>query len=379
MIQTNRVIQDDCLSVLAEMGDLKAELIFADPPFNIGFGYDLYRDNRDYDEYTDWTRQWMRACTDFLTPTGAFWVAIGSEYAAEVRAIGRECDLHLRNWIIWHYTFGQNTKAKFARSHAHLFYFTKDAREFTFHGDAVRVLSDRQKEYADRRAHPLGRVPFDVWTEFPRVCGSFAEREGWHPCQMPESLLARIIRVSSNPGDLVFDPFAGSGTTLVTAKKTGRRYLGTEISPDYVQGIRRRLEASPTPAEAEAAAGEGWPEFARAELASAYVEASLPLTTLFGNEYLAEVFTNQFHARLAAEGYSLRPTVAELQTALDEMRRKSQLPRIRSFVNESAVGAEHQAKPRRRPRARRNPQRKGTKPLASLYDSSNDSQRHAHE
>ena len=82
----------------------------------------------------------------------------------------------------------------------------------------------------------------DTWY-FPRVCGTFRERVGWHGCQMPEQLLARIIRACSRPGELVLDPFAGSGTTLAVAKKLGRRWLGFEVSAHYVKQIERRLAA----------------------------------------------------------------------------------------------------------------------------------------
>ena len=80
----------------------------------------------------------------------------------------------------------------------------------------------------------------DTWY-FPRVCGTFKERAGWHGCQMPEQLLGRIIRACSNPGELVLDPFAGSGTTLAVAKKLGRRYLGFELSPQYAERVEARL------------------------------------------------------------------------------------------------------------------------------------------
>src|SRR5262249_26072314 len=111
--------------------------------------------------------------------------------------------------------------------------------------------------YADRRANPVGKLPDDTWVLRPqedgrffgaetdtwyvaRVCGTFKER-GDHPCQMPEALLERIIRVSSNPGDLVLDPFAGSGTTLAAAKKLGRKWLGVELSEAYAAKVRTRL------------------------------------------------------------------------------------------------------------------------------------------
>ena len=197
-----------------------------------------------------------------LKPTGTFWLAIGDEYAAELKLIfHRELGLTLRSWVIWYYTFGVNCTRKFSRSHAHLFYFVKDPKRFTFNDEAIRVPSARQLVYADARANPAGRLPDDTWIlrpqdvpdgfaadedtwYFPRVCGTFKERAGWHGCQMPEQLLGRIIRACTDPGDVVLDPFAGSGTTLVVAKKLGRRYLGFELSPEYAARIAARLDAT---------------------------------------------------------------------------------------------------------------------------------------
>jgi DNA modification methylase len=147
----------------------------------------------------------------------------------------------MRNWIIWHYTFGQQTKTKFARAHTHIFYFVNDEANFTFNDYAVRVPSDRQLIYNDRRANPVGKMPDDVWNGFSRVCGTFKERAGWHPCQMPESLLKRIIAASSNPGQCVLDPFSGSGTTASAACQLGRGYVGVEISEQYVENTKKRL------------------------------------------------------------------------------------------------------------------------------------------
>src|SRR5262249_47543625 len=153
---------------------------------------------------------------------------------------------------------------KFTRSHAHILYYVADPKRFTFNADAVRVPSARQTTYADRRANPKGRVPDDTWVLRPqederffapetdtwyvsRVCGTFKERTG-HPCQMPEALLERIVRVASNAGDLVLDPFAGSGTTLAAAKRLGRRYLGMELSGEYAERVRQRLDGVATEA-----------------------------------------------------------------------------------------------------------------------------------
>ncbi len=237
----NKIVCGDCIEVLARVRKPFADLVFADPPFNIGYKYDKYYDKVKSKNYIAWTKDWMTACKKVLKPYGSFYIAIGDDYAANVRIIADELGLFMRNWIIWHYTFGQQTRTKFARAHTHIFYFANDEREFTFNDRAVRVPSDRQLLYNDRRANPIGKMPDDVWDQDSRVCGTFKEREGWHPCQMPESLLKRIIVASSNPGDCVLDPFSGSGTTPAAACMLGRNYVGIEISEQYVDNSNDRL------------------------------------------------------------------------------------------------------------------------------------------
>jgi len=237
----NRIICGDCIEVLGEAGEPFADLIFADPPFNIGYKYDKYYDKVKKKNYIAWTKEWMSVCKKVLKPHGSFYIAIGDDYAANVKIIADEIGLIMRNWIIWHYTFGQQTKNKFARAHTHIFYFANDNKNFTFNDYAVRVPSDRQLIYNDRRANPIGKMPDDVWNSDPRVCGTFKERAGWHPCQMPESLLMRIVAVSSNPGDCVLDPFSGSGTTAAAALQMRRNYVGIEISKNYVENSNERL------------------------------------------------------------------------------------------------------------------------------------------
>jgi DNA modification methylase len=256
-MEWNRVVTGDCLRALAALPAGSVELAFADPPFNIGYGYDVYDDVRAKDEYLVWTARWLAAVKRVLKPDGSLYVAIGDEYAAEVKLALDELGLTLRNWIVWHYTFGVNCSKKFNRSHAHIFYYVADPKRFTFNPDGVRVPSARLTTYADRRANPVGKLPDDTWVLRPqdtdehfrpdsdtwyvsRVCGTFKERTA-HPCQMPEAVLERILRVSSNPGDVVLDPFAGSGTTLAVAKRLGRQYFGVELSEEYAVAVRNRL------------------------------------------------------------------------------------------------------------------------------------------
>lgn len=260
-MKTNQILHGDCIDRLHKLPEGVVDLAFADPPFNIGYEYDVYDDKRSARDYLEWSKQWMAALHRALADHGTFWLAIGDEFAAELKMIAQgDIGFSCRSWVIWYYTFGVNCKAGFSRSHTHLFHFVKNRKEFVFNCEdpAVRVPSARQLVYADKRANPKGRLPDNTWIlrpqdlpegfrpdhdtwYYPRVAGTFKEREGFHGCQMPEQLLGRIIRLCSNEGDLVLDPFSGSGTTLVVAKKLGRAYLGFDLSKDYVARVKKRL------------------------------------------------------------------------------------------------------------------------------------------
>lgn len=320
------ITQGDCVEILNTATEPFVDLVFADPPFNIGYEYDAYHDDMDYDDYVAWTRRWMAACHRVLKPNGSFYIAIGDGYAAEVRMIGRELGLALRNWIIWHYTFGQNRRSMFANSHTHIFYFVKDPTCFTFNDEQVRFPSARHTEYSDKRAHPMGRVADDVWGEFPRVCGTFAERAGWHGCQMPEALLMRIVRVSSNPGDVVLDPFVGSGTTAVAAAKLDRHYVGIDISKKYVEHSRERLATAKAEAlQTYRGNGFAWPNLHIDTLLQLYRETETACDRLLPNTVAMECFVRLLNVRL-----NTSYTVKEVADWLRWLDSHSKLPKLRN-------------------------------------------------
>ncbi len=261
----NEIHQGDCVKLLGDVAAESIDLVFADPPFNIGYEYDVYDDAKEAADYLAWCRQWIVGVHRVLKPSGTFWLAIGDEYAAELKIESQRAGFHCRSWVIWYYTFGVNCVNGFSRSHTHLFHFVKDKKQFTFNrfNPQIRVKSARQLVYADNRANPNGRLPDNTWITrpqdapwsfspnhdtwyFARVAGTFKEREGFHGCQMPEQLLARIIRASSQPQDVVLDPFGGSGTTLCVAKKLGRNWMGFELSPEYAKYISDRLASART-------------------------------------------------------------------------------------------------------------------------------------
>ncbi len=269
-----RLLAADCREAMAAEPRASADLVFADPPFNTGYAYNTYRDDLSDGDYLEFSREWITEVWHVLKPGGSFYLAIGDEYAADLCVIARRnLNFVLRNWIVWHYTFGQQPRAKFASSHTHILYLVKPPAEAsTFNADAVRVASARQTTYGDKRANAAGKLPDDVWVlrpqeadggfatdadtwHIPRVNGTFKEREGWHSCQMPQAVLDRIVLASSNPGDLVVDPFNGSGTTGKSAIKNGRRYLGIDIDPSYVADSELSLRA--LAAERSAAGSRG--------------------------------------------------------------------------------------------------------------------------
>lgn len=258
----NTILCGDCISEMNALPEGSIDLAFADPPFNIGYDYDVYQDSLESDKYLAWSRDWISAVHRVLKSNGTFWLAIGDEYAAELKIASQQIGFHCRSWVIWYYTFGVNCTQKFSRSHAHLFHFVKDPQSFTFRADAPenRIPSARQLVYNDKRANSKGRLPDDTWIlrpqdlddcfqadedtwYFPRVAGTFKERAGFHGCQMPEQLLGRIIRFCSNEGEIVLDPFSGSATTVAVAKKLGRRYLAFDVSDEYIKHGLSRLDA----------------------------------------------------------------------------------------------------------------------------------------
>src|SRR5262249_33951704 len=192
-VEANKLHHGDCIAGMSGLEAGSVDLAFADPPFNIGYKYDAYEDRRKADDYLAWSKLWGEQVYRGLKPTGAFWLAIGDEFAAELKILFQEIGFHCRSWIIWYYTFGVRCTKKFSRSHAHIFHFVKDKKLFTFNGKAVRIPSARQLVYADSRAVPEGKMPDDTWIlrpqdvingfqaeedtwYFPRVAGTFKER-----------------------------------------------------------------------------------------------------------------------------------------------------------------------------------------------------------
>ena len=128
-LQTNKIHQGDCVENLKQVAEGSVDLIFADPPFNIGYKYDVYDDRQQAEDYLAWCREWIDGAYRALKPTGTFWLAIGDEFAAELKIEAQKAGFHCRSWVVWYYTFGVNCVNGFTRSHTHIFHFVKDKKK----------------------------------------------------------------------------------------------------------------------------------------------------------------------------------------------------------------------------------------------------------
>jgi DNA modification methylase len=241
------LINQDVMQGLESVRDHhgRARLIFADPPYNIGINYgDHHNDKMDPADFDEWCLKWMRLCCDCLTDDGSLWVMINDEYAADFVMSLRDCGLTMRAWIKWYETFGVNCSNNFNRTSRHILYFVMDEDNFVFNETEVLRPSDRQEKYNDPRAQSSGKILDDVWT-IPRITGTSKERIPDFPTQLPVELVSRIVRCASEPGDLIVDPFNGSGTTGVASLRSGRKYVGIDASDKFIKLAEQRLRGEP--------------------------------------------------------------------------------------------------------------------------------------
>ena len=250
----------DCVDIMKAYNG-RARLVVADPPYGIGQDYDVYQDNLSRDDYLAWSRLWVAAAASALTADGSLWIAIGDQFVSELDVMCKSMDFTKQAHVIHYFTFGQNQRNNFTRSHIHWLYYVKDRKHFTFNANdpLVRVPSARQQLYKDKRANPAGRLPDDTWIlrpaqlpegftpledtwHFSRICGTFKDKAEVSPNQMRVEMLERIVRLCSNRGDLVVDPFGGTFTAGVACARTGRNYVGMDLSEKCVAYGKQRVE-----------------------------------------------------------------------------------------------------------------------------------------
>lgn len=237
--------QGDCLSLLPKIPSESVDLVFADPPFNLGKDYpSKMNDSRPEDEYLDWCREWTRECSRILKPGGSFFLFNLPRWNFELGSHLRSL-LTFRHWIAVEISYRLPIQGRLYPSHYSLVYMCKGDKPATFTPDRLPMETCRHcfgeiKDYGGYKdkMNPKGINLSDVWHDIPPVRhAKFKRRAGSN--ELSIKLLDRVIRMASREGDLVLDPFGGSGTTYAVAEITGRKWIGMEIGP--TDGIIRRL------------------------------------------------------------------------------------------------------------------------------------------
>lgn len=245
--KNHKIIHGDALLALEhEVEDNSIDLIFADPPYNIGKNFAGCIDKWDTDEhYLEWCYKWLDLCVKKLKPNGSFYVMTSTQFMPYFDLFLRK-RLNIMSRIAWFYdSSGVQAKKYFGSMYEPILFCVKDKDNYTFNSDDILVeaKTGSQRKLIDYRKNPpqpynTKKVPGNVW-EFSRVRYRMEEYEN-HPTQKPIALLDRIIRASSNKGDLVLDPFSGSFTTAYVAQQLGRNFIGIELQDEYIKiGLRR--------------------------------------------------------------------------------------------------------------------------------------------
>ncbi len=246
----NRVICGDSFSLLGKLPKASFDLLFADPPYNLtkDFGRETFRE-RTSDEYEVWLDSWLALCVPLLKSTAAVYICGDWRSISAIQRVGSKY-FKPQNRITWEREKGRGARANWKNAAEDIWYFTV-SDEYTFNLDAVkqrrRVIAPYKinGEPKDWSAGDDGNFrdthPSNIWTDISVPFWSMPENTD-HPTQKPEKLLAKIILASTNAGDLVLDPFSGSGTTAVAAKKLGRNFVAIESDEQYCLLAQKRLE-----------------------------------------------------------------------------------------------------------------------------------------
>jgi len=253
----NKIITGNSLEVLKEIPSRSVDMIFADPPYNLQLQNPLYRPDQstvkgvfdDWDrfgsfaDYDIFTRQWLQECQRILKPSGTLWTIGTYHNIFRVGKIMQDLGYWILNDIIWAKTnpMPNFRGTRFTNAHETLIWATPaKTGGFTFHYKSLKAAND------DKQMQSIWYIPVVSGKERLKT----AQGEKLHSTQKPEALLRRIILSSTQPGDIVLDPFVGTGTTTATAKKLGRQFIGIEKNPLYAEAARRRTEeAEPLAAE----------------------------------------------------------------------------------------------------------------------------------
>jgi site-specific DNA-methyltransferase (adenine-specific) len=246
------IICADVFELLPTLPSGSFDLIFADPPYNLTkkFGAEAFS-QKSLDDYADWLDSWLSLCIPLLKLCGSLYLCGDWRSSSAIQSVGSRY-LQLRNRITWEREKGRGAKANWKNSSEDIWFFTV-SDDYTFNVDAVkqrrRVLAPYRENGKARDWNEAGNFrdthPSNLWTDISVPFWSMPENTD-HPTQKPEKLLAKLILASTNENDLILDPFAGSGTTAVVAKKLGRHFVAIEKDEHYCLLTAKRLEMSQT-------------------------------------------------------------------------------------------------------------------------------------
>jgi site-specific DNA-methyltransferase (adenine-specific) len=241
----DKIIVGDCLKALQKISDNSVDACFADPPFNLRKRYGKYDDRKEQNEYLDWCQKWIHELVRVTKPTGSIFVHNLPKWLTHYAAILDRL-AHFRHWVAWDAMSAPLGKTLMPAHYGILFY-TKSAKGFKFHEiraphKRCRLCDGFLKDYGGKvdQRHAFGQLVSDVWTDIHRIRHS--KRRDEHPCQLPIHLLERVILMSTDPGDVVLDPFLGTGTTAIAARQLGRHFIGIEMDRTYARIAREKVQ-----------------------------------------------------------------------------------------------------------------------------------------
>jgi site-specific DNA-methyltransferase (adenine-specific) len=245
----NTITQGDCLELLKQLPDESVDIAFADPPFNLKKGYNTYKDSLKLQEYLDWCEKWISEMARVTKPAGSIfvhnipkWLTFYSEF------LNKKADF--KHWISWDAPTAPMGKT-LQPAHYGILFYAKSNKQLKFY--EIRYPHKRArkskllaKDYGGKKKllHPFGPLVSDVWTDIHRV--KHNKFRDAHPCQLPIHLLERIILMSTDEKDIVLDPFSGTGTTAIAAKRLGRQYIGFELDKSYMEITQNKLQNTQT-------------------------------------------------------------------------------------------------------------------------------------
>ena len=256
----NNITKGDCLELFKDIPDESINVTFADPPFNLKKKYASTKDSLALQDYLGWCKKWIAEMVRVTKPSGSIFVHNIPKWLTYYAGfLNQQADF--KHWISWDAPTAPMGKS-LQPNHYGILFYAKDARankfyELRYPHKRCRKCGYLHKDYGGKKfmLHPFGSLVSDVWTDIHRVKHNKYRDE--HPCQLPIHLLERVILMSSDAGDIVLDPFSGTGTTALAAKRLGRNYIGFEFDETYAKIAMNKLAQE----EGNSRIGEVWLSF----------------------------------------------------------------------------------------------------------------------